>query len=57
MKNKIEVDVKDWTSTNLKYGDYFEYKDEIYKFQGYDFGTCVIGVNIETGEQIELIVK
>ena len=57
MKNKIEVDVKDWTSTNLKYGDYFEYKEEIYKFQGYDFGTCVIGVNIETGEQIELLTK
>lgn len=54
MKRTIEVDIKDWTSDKLRKGDFFEYKDEVYRFEGYDFGTYIIGTNIETNEQIEL---
>lgn len=50
----IQVDVKKWDDSDLEVGDYIEYKGEVYKFDGYEFGTYPIATDIETGKQIEL---
>lgn len=50
----IEVEIKDWDNPDLKVGDFLEYKGEVYKFDGYEWGTYSIATHIETGKQIEL---
>ena len=50
----IEVEVKDWQDSDIKVGDYIEYKGEVYEFEGYEYGTYPFARHIETGEQIQL---
>lgn len=53
----VEVEVysiEDLDQGIVKKGSYIEYKDEIYKFDGFDYGTYPIATNIKTEEQIEL---
>lgn len=60
MTNKIvtiQVEVKDWEKDDVEVGDYIEYKDEVYKFEGYEYGLHPIAKHIITGEQIELFDK
>ena len=38
----------------IEIGDYIEYKDVIYKFLGYEYGTYPVGENIKTGETVTL---
>jgi|TARA_B110000483_G_C17747792_1_gene371107 hypothetical protein len=52
-KVKIEIEVKEGFSDELKVGEYFVYKGEVYKFDGYEYGTYPIATNLETGKQIE----
>lgn len=35
-------------------GDYIEYENNVYVFDGYDFGSYPMATNIETEEQIQL---
>jgi len=52
---EIEVySVEDLSEGAVNKGSYIEYKDEIYKFDGYDFGTYPMATNIKTKEQIQL---
>jgi len=60
MTNKIvtiQVEVKDWEKDDVEIGDYIEYKDEVYEFEGYEYGLHPIAKHIITGEQIELFDK
>lgn len=61
MSNKriltIEVEVKDWENDNVETGDYIEYKDKVYQFQGFEYGLHPIAKHVVTGEQIELPSK
>tara|TARA_Y100000389_G_scaffold144286_1_gene142607 strand:+ start:224 stop:400 length:177 start_codon:yes stop_codon:yes gene_type:complete len=50
-KIKIELEVKEGFSDDLKVGEYFVYKGEVYQFDGYDWGTYPMATNLETGEQ------
>jgi hypothetical protein len=53
-KVNIELEVKEGFSDELKVGEYFVYKGEVYKFDGYDYGTYPMATNLETDEQIQL---
>jgi hypothetical protein len=53
-KVTIEVEVKDWQDSDIKVGDYLEYKGEVYVFEGYEHGNYPIARNVQTGEQIQL---
>lgn len=59
-KNKIMKEirithkVKQFGVDNVETGEYMEYKDVIYKFLGYEYGTYPIGENIETGKTVTL---
>ena len=53
----IEIEVKDWQDSDIKVGDYIEYKGEVYEFEGYEYGLHPIAKHIITGEQIELFDK
>ena len=61
MSNKriltIEVEVKDWENDNVETGDYIEYKNQVYQFEGYEYGRYPIAKHIETSAQIELPSK
>ena len=53
----IEQDVfelQDLFDGKLSKGDYLEYKGQLYKFDGYDYGTYPMATNVKTGEQIQL---
>lgn len=56
MKKKVylETEVKDLYDENLKPNDLIEYKNEIYRFDGWEYGTYPYATNIKTGEQIWL---
>ena len=53
-KVKIEIEVKEGFSNDLKVGEYFVYKDSVYKFDGYEYGTYPYATNLETNKQIQL---
>ena len=53
-KVKIELEVKEGFSDELKVGEYFTYKGSVYKFDGYEYGTYPYATNLETDEQIQL---
>jgi hypothetical protein len=53
-KVKIEMDVKKFGIDDIKVGDYIEYKNEIYEFQGYDYGTYPLAKRLSDGEQVQL---
>ena len=46
--------LQDLFDGKVKRGDYLIYKDELYRFDGYEYGTYPIATNVETDEQIEL---
>jgi len=50
----IKHKVKKFGVDKIKVGDYIEYNDKVYKFEGYDYGTYPIARDIETNEQIQL---
>jgi len=50
-KVKIELEVKEGFSDELKVGEYFVYEGEVYQFDGYDYGAYPIATNLETGKQ------
>lgn len=53
-KVKIEVDVKEFGVDEVSVGDYFEYKGEVYLFEGYEYGTYPIAKRLSDGEQVQL---
>lgn len=53
VKIEIEVELKSF-DYDLRPGDYFRYKDEIYRFDFWDYGTYPFATNIKTNEQIQL---
>lgn len=53
----VVVEAKNWEKDNVEVGDYIEYKEQIYKFEGYEYGLHPIAKNVVTGEQIELPSK
>ena len=52
MSKYVKIKVKKFNLNKLKVGDFFEYKDVVYKFLGYEYGTYPIGENVETGETV-----
>lgn len=46
--------LQDLFEGKISKGDYIEYKNSIYVFDGYDFGTYPMATNLETKEQIQL---
>ena len=53
-KVTIEIEVKEFGSEEVCVGDYIEWKDELYIFEGYDFGTYPIAKRLSDGEQVQL---
>lgn len=51
---KIKVKIKNLNDSDLRSGDYIEWKDEVYKFLGWEYGTYPVAENLETGETITL---
>lgn len=51
---KIKIKVKKWGVDDVKVGDYVEYKSQVVKFLGYDYGTYPFGEDVESKEIIEL---
>ena len=52
MKKYVKLEVKNLYDNDLKVGDFIEYKEIIYKFLGYEYGTYPMGENVETGETV-----
>lgn len=50
----IEVEVKDFGYEDVEVGDFIEYDDEVYIFEGYEYGTYPIARNLKTNEQVTL---
>lgn len=50
----VEHEVKKFGEDDISVNDYIEYKDEIYKFLGYEYGTYPVAENIKTKETITL---
>ena len=50
----VRVKVKDLSDDDLKKGDYVDYRGDVYKFLGYEYGTYTILENIFTGDIKEL---
>lgn len=50
----VELELKDGFDSDIKIGELFLHNDEIYRFDGYDFGTYPMATNIKTGKQISL---
>jgi hypothetical protein len=50
----IKVKVKKLSDKTLKKGDYVEFENKTYKFDGWDFGTYPMVIDLETNEQIQL---
>lgn len=50
----LEVELKTLDDKDLKKGDYIKFEGEIYRFDGYEWGTYPIATNVKTGEQREL---
>lgn len=46
--------LQDLFDNKVSKGEYIEYENEVYIFDGYDFGTYPMATNIETNEQIQL---
>lgn len=50
----VRVRVKDLGDEDLKKGDFVEYRKNVYKFLGYEYGTYTILEDVFTGETISL---
>ena len=50
----IRVYVKELHDSDLRTGDYINWKGETYKFLGWEYGTYPIAEDLETGETITL---
>lgn len=51
----ISVEVhEDFYDCDVKVGELFLHNGEVYKFDGYDWGTYPMATNIDTEEQIQL---
>jgi hypothetical protein len=46
----IRVKVKDLSDDDLKKGDFVDYRGNVYKFLGYEYGTYTTLENVFTGE-------
>jgi hypothetical protein len=51
-----EVEIKEFPEDEhkIKEGDLILYKDIVYRFDGYEYGTYVIATNLSTEEQVYL---
>ena len=50
----IKVKIKKLSDKSLKEGDYVEFDNKTYKFEGWDYGTYPIVRDLETNEQKQL---
>jgi hypothetical protein len=52
--NTTIYDIDDVLQGKVKKGDFIEYNNEIYVFDGYEFGNKPIVTHVKTNQQIEL---
>lgn len=55
MEEYIKVKVRNFNlSDSFKEGEYVRWKDKVYKFRGWEYGTYPVVEDLETGETITL---